>query len=579
MVKFIQCRIIDNWDASLRCAEFNQHLSKLFLRLIISGLFFALLVQAASAQPPVQSPPISVAPLNPEFIAWQRKRATSNLEMLDQEDNLQGYIPSTFDWSHLRFEKVSNVLFNAIPARFDLRDSDHVTSVKNKDSCGCCWSFATYGSLESWLKKNKGEDWDFSENHLKNHHGFDTEPCEGGNDDMSTAYLTRWSGPVSESDDSYHPRDDRPSPGGTCQKYVETVLKFTTENEIKNAIMTYGGLFAGMYWKDSYYNSFYHTYYYDGNENQQHAVTLVGWDDNKTVFGAPAKGAWIAKNDFGKDWGENGYFYISYHDSKAVKSSDPPYVDMPYAVAFCDAVPISTYISNYQCDPLGHTSAIGTGETFTFWGANIFTATANEYLGEVGFHALQKNTSYEIYIYDHFNGNWFSGLMGSISGTLTYPGYHTVTLSSPINLTNGDDFGIVIKFTTPGYFHPVAIEKPIENRSSGATANPGESYYSSDGVNFWDITNQSGFENANICIKGLTVPPPPLPPMIDIGLRVYDGTETISIACEPEGTLTSPLRIAKNGVTYGIVLVDPSDTNASGIRIQTSSGVKALRKY
>ncbi len=66
---------------------------------------------------------------------------------------------------------------------------------------------------------------------------------------------------------------------------------------------------------------------------------------------------------------------------------------------------------------------------------------------------------------------------------------------------------------------------------------------------------------------------------IDIGLRVYDGTSAITIACEPQGTLTSPLRISKNGQTYGIALVDPSDPMASKIRIQTSSGIKALRKF
>lgn len=72
----------------------------------------------------------------------------------------------------------------------------------------------------------------------------------------------------------------------------------------------------------------------------------------------------------------------------------------------------------------------------------------------------------------------------------------------------------------------------------------------------------------------------PLPPeYIDIGLRIFDGREIIRIACEPAGTLTSPLRIAKNGVIYGIVLVDPSDPHASRIKVQTKSGIKALRKY
>jgi len=65
----------------------------------------------------------------------------------------------------------------------------------------------------------------------------------------------------------------------------------------------------------------------------------------------------------------------------------------------------------------------------------------------------------------------------------------------------------------------------------------------------------------------------------DIGLRVYNGTEVVALAAEPAGTLTSSLRIGKNGVIHGIVLVEPGDANDSGVRIQTSSGIKALRKY
>ena len=64
----------------------------------------------------------------------------------------------------------------------------------------------------------------------------------------------------------------------------------------------------------------------------------------------------------------------------------------------------------------------------------------------------------------------------------------------------------------------------------------------------------------------------------DIGLRVYDGSQKIVIAAEI-GLPTSPLRIAKNGAIYGIVLVDPSDEFASNVIIQTSSGIKAMAIY
>ncbi len=66
------------------------------------------------------------------------------------------------------------------------------------------------------------------------------------------------------------------------------------------------------------------------------------------------------------------------------------------------------------------------------------------------------------------------------------------------------------------------------------------------------------------------------PAYIDIGLKVYNGTETVSIACESGEA--SPLRISKGGITYGIVLVDPGDSADSGVHIRVNGATKALRK-
>lgn len=62
----------------------------------------------------------------------------------------------------------------------------------------------------------------------------------------------------------------------------------------------------------------------------------------------------------------------------------------------------------------------------------------------------------------------------------------------------------------------------------------------------------------------------------DIGLKMREAGQNVNIAAGPAGN--SPLRIRKGGTTYGIVLVDPADPNASKIRIKTSSGIKALCK-
>ena len=42
-----------------------------------------------------------------------------------------------------------------------------------------------------------------------------------------------------------------------------------------------------------------------------HAVVLVGWDDNQGE-----NGVWILRNSWGEDWGEDGYMLIEHGCSK-----------------------------------------------------------------------------------------------------------------------------------------------------------------------------------------------------------------------------------------------------------------------
>lgn len=64
---------------------------------------------------------------------------------------------------------------------------------------------------------------------------------------------------------------------------------------------------------------------------------------------------------------------------------------------------------------------------------------------------------------------------------------------------------------------------------------------------------------------------------LDIGLRGYEANGIIRIACE-SGSLTSPLRIVKNGTVYGILLVETNAPEASKIQAMTRSGIKAWKK-
>lgn len=63
---------------------------------------------------------------------------------------------------------------------------------------------------------------------------------------------------------------------------------------------------------------------------------------------------------------------------------------------------------------------------------------------------------------------------------------------------------------------------------------------------------------------------------IDSGMRIRKGSVTIALA--RESTLSSPLRYRKGGVTYSLALVNPTDANASPLRIKTAAGIKAVAK-
>jgi len=425
-----------------------------------------------------------------------------------------GLTPESVNLSHLSSISVPIV---SAPASYDLRTLDKVTSVKDQGDAGVCWTFASYASLESYLMH--GENWNFSENNMKNllssaySEGFDRNANDGGNRLQATAYLTRWSGPVEESDDPYSDSSEVSPENLSVKKHVQNVLFLPDRNgsldneAIKWAVQNSGATYTTMCYNGTSYSSTNYTYYYSGSSNTNHAVAIVGWNDtfdrNKFSQVPPGDGAFIVKNSWGETWGENGYFYVSYYDSKIGTSN-----------AVFTAKNSGNYKSIYQYDPFGWTNSLGYTGLTTAWGANVFTAKSDELLKAVSFYTTDSNCNYEIYVYTNVSSSPINqtGPIFTKNGSTSVAGYYTISLDSDVQLTADQNFSVVLNLTNLDYGYPLAIEEPISGAggSSKATANSDESFLSSNGQTWTDLTVY--YPNTNVCIKAFTDPVLPVFP-------------------------------------------------------------------
>jgi C1A family cysteine protease len=101
----------------------------------------------------------------------------------------------------------------------------------------------------------------------------------------------------------------------TCEaeKYIKALTwdyvssspqNISTPEEIKLAVITYGAVVTAFkldYCFDLYGDGVFNENFTIGG---YHILTIIGWDDEK--------GAWLIKNSFGKEWGENGFGWMKY---------------------------------------------------------------------------------------------------------------------------------------------------------------------------------------------------------------------------------------------------------------------------
>lgn len=385
-----------------------------------------------------------------------------------------------------------------LPAQFDLRSQNRVPAVVSQGNTGTCWAFASLAALESTLLP--AENLTFSVDHLTMNNGFQTSQDAGGDFLMAMAYLAAWKGPVYEADDPYG--DGVTNTALTAVKHLQSAVCVASKDyiAIKKMIMQYGGVQSSFYSDieysnvyTTYYNADHASYYYNGLNDPNHDIVIVGWDDTypKENFNIQPEhdGAFICQNSWGSTFGQNGYFYISYDDNNIGNHN----------VVYTQIEDRDNYDHIYQSDLLGWLGSIGYSEPGA-WFANVYTADTRQQLKAVSFYTTDKDSYYKVYAvpeYTDENDLKEGILIGS--GYLEQSGYYTMDVDKTIYVNGA--YAVVVYMWTKDAEHPIAIEYNSTSVDVEADLLDGQGYISYDGRKW-----QSAEDNyqCNLCLKAFT---------------------------------------------------------------------------
>ena len=500
--------------------------------------------------------------LTVDGVTFTDNKASYNANMLNQS-NFSPIVSSTNNYSLFVYKSLFN---GTLPARYNLAENGFVTDVKNQQDSGNCWAFAALASLETCVLKASNKTFNFSVENMKNliemysAYGWKMETNEGGYNGMPMGYLASWLGPVNATLD---PFDDKGtlSPLLDSEMHIQNIYvlpartSYTDNDAIKEAILKYGGLYASYYHSAGYLNSKTNAYYdpYTGNGN--HAITVVGWDDDyskNNFYTAPAgDGAFIVKNSWGSSWGDNGYFYISYYDRVLFAVNKD---NQAFTYILNDTV---RYTKNYQYDVAGMTDYLITGKK-TVWYKNIYNATGNEAIAAVSTF-FNTTVDYEISIYVN------DVLQLTQNGRHEGSGYYTIPLKEYVPVAVGDIFKIVVKLANPqnGYAAVPISEQLSTTRCYYA---PGVSYFSNDGKKWTDLYDYSAsayshtYNSQVACLKAFTVADMQNTTVTlnNITPKVQEFSEIIATVTDGKGKLAKigEVIFSINGTNYTAGVVD-----------------------
>jgi C1A family cysteine protease len=426
--------------------------------------------------------------------------------------------------------------------------------VRNQGTYNTCWAFSAAGLAEFDLitdNKSVSSSINLSEAQIAYYTYHNLEDSFGGTAGDSLTPLTdylrfggslyfasrtllQWQGVVDESLMPYS------SSSSTLKSYSAYTVDqavahlqnayiiniHKNQDAVKQEIMNHGSVGIGLYMAgmDTYGDTAEYsktgdkvaTYYCPVSKDPDHALNIVGWDDDFPASSFAKKpsgnGAWFVRNSWSSSSKNSlySYFWISYYD-KGIE-------DDAWVLDFESA---DNYDYNYQYDGCGAIYGIngllsnssGNSLDITEF-ANVFKiqGSSNELLEAVGVAFNEASeVPYEISIYTNLSdtSNPKSGILsGTIKGSTTYAGTYTIPVDTEESIPKDSYFSVIVKISsgTSG----VDAEYTYDYRKSSAaldlvakaTVKKNQSfiYYKDQ----WRDLSDLGTKVGNLCIKAYT---------------------------------------------------------------------------
>lgn len=269
----------------------------------------------ALADPARAATGLVIAPDAKEKVPEQNQRTAADLE---KEKRLETVLAEHEQESGRRPRVASgNTWGCSTEARsFDWREKGAVTPAKDQNPCGSCWAFAAIAALEgNYFMTNRASMTGAEQQILDCSRGGD---CTGGMFDTVWDNLQGF-GAASMDDYPYT------AAKGSCRWSRATPYHWaawgwlveerpwdvSTVAEIKDGLCHRGPLATTMVAATTGFRG-----YQPGSvlsdavpgREVDHAVTIVGWDDEKE--------AWLIKNSWGPLWGDEGFAWVRYGANK-----------------------------------------------------------------------------------------------------------------------------------------------------------------------------------------------------------------------------------------------------------------------